>query len=206
LRRLPHINRDEYKELVYVRKMPLMIMPSHFSGEVSGHVYITCSQCHGIDGNGRGEGVFPQLSAQNKEYLENSLKAYRSSKRNSGTMELAASSLEDEMIRELANYYSSQKRDVIQKKYSEEELRSIERGKEISRKGIPGQHVAACIGCHGPLAGGKTRKPYFPDLRGQPATYLETQLRLFEENKRGGSEHAELMQKALWKLTDQQRK
>lgn len=206
LRKLPQISRDEYKELVYGKKMPLMIMPSHYSGEVSGHVYITCSHCHGIEGNGRGEGVFPKLSGQKQEYLENSLRAYKQGKRNSGTMELVASSLEEEMIRELSRYYSSQKRKSFNKNFSSEEKMAIERGKIIAHKGIPEQHVAACIGCHGPHPAGKTSKSYLPVLNGQPATYLETQLKLFVENKRGGSAHAELMQKAVWKLSEQQRK
>lgn len=206
LRKLPHISRDEYKELVYGRKMPLMIMPSHYSGEVSGHVAITCSHCHGVDGNGRGEGVFPGLAGQKQEYLVNSLRAYKQGKRNSGTMELVSSSLEEEMIIELSRYYSSQKRKVLKKAYSPEEKIAIERGREIAHKGIPEQHVAACIGCHGPNQKKQDRKNYLPVLYSQPATYLETQLKLFVENKRGGSKHAVLMQKAVWKLSDQQRK
>lgn len=202
LRKLPAMTSEEYKKLVYGESEPLVLVPSPYSGELNNHVLKTCSNCHGIDGNGRGENAFPKLAGQNKKYLAATLKAYQKGERHSGTMELMASALGDEMIREIAEYYSRKKRIRTHKGPSDPE--SIARGKIIATNGIPDQHVAACIGCHGPLKTGKTRKPHFPELRGQSASYLENQLRLFVADKRGGTQYAKLMKKAVYKLTPEQ--
>ncbi len=154
-----------------------------------------CSICHGSDGNGRLDGAFPKLSGQNEVYLESSLHSYKKGERNSGTMELVAHSLEKESIRELARYFSKQPRTHTK---SNAPLESIERGRKIAEEGIKPQHVAACISCHG------STNPHFPDLRGQPAGYLRTQLKLFMEEKRGGSAYKILMEKAVMKLSPSQ--
>ena len=206
LLKLPDMNKEDYKKLVYGKKEPLIIQPSPYSGEVSRHILMTCANCHGTDGNGRGEGAFPKLAGQNRQYLEESLRAYKSGKRHSGTMELVASSLSEEMIKSISNYYSSRHRRKTLKGPVPEKNAAIERGRNIAQQGIPHQKVAACIGCHGPDDKRGTRKPHFPDLRGLPSSYIENQIRLFIENKRGGTEHADLMKKAVPHLTEKQRR
>lgn len=154
-----------------------------------------CSICHGLDGNGKLEGAFPKLSGQSSVYLESALSAYKKGERHSGTMELVAHALEQENIIKLSRYFSQKPRSPIRSKASPE---SIARGEKIAEVGIKSQHVAACVSCHGSM------NPHYPDLRGQPAGYLTTQLKLFMEKKRGGSVYKTLMEKAVMKLTPSQ--
>ena len=189
LLQFPKLDQKSYHNLVHA--------PG--SEQIKHNVLRTCANCHGLDGNGRGSGAFPLLSGQNAEYLENSLKAYARGERHSGTMKLVTYNLEGEMLKELALHYSQQKRRPLVKKSVNKA--AIEEGSRLARVGVPEQHVASCIGCHGPDESSGTRKPFFPDLRGQPAEYLTTQLDLFLKKKRGGSEHVQLMHKAVQTLS-----
>jgi len=204
LQKLPEMTSAQYKKLVYCERDPLVLLPSPYSGELNNHILMTCSNCHGPDGNGRGEEAFPKLAGQNQHYLEETLKAFKKGERHSGTMELMAKSLSDKMIKSVAEYYSKQKRKRAHTKEYDVEILKL--GKDIALNGIPHQHVAACTGCHGVDQSGKTRKPHFPDLRGQPAQYLTNQLRLFLGEHRGGTEHLKLMKKAVHKLTEEQQR
>jgi cytochrome c553 len=85
---------------------------------------------------------------------------------------------------------------------SEREAAAIVRGEAIARFGLPDQRVPACMECHGP--DGPKRKPEYPLLAGQPAAYLQLQLGLFRENRRGGAAHAHLMQPITERLTPAQ--
>lgn len=189
LLQFPKLDQESYQKLVHV--------PA--SEQIKHNVLRTCANCHGVDGNGRGTSAFPLLSGQSVEYLKNSLRAYAKGERHSGTMKLVTYNLDNEMLKELAQHYSQQKRRPLVKKTVN--MTAIEEGSRLARAGIPEQHVASCIGCHGPDESGTTRKPYFPDLRGQPADYLATQLNLFLKKKRGGSEHVQLMHKAVERLS-----
>lgn len=192
LLQFPKLDWKSYQKLVHA--------PG--SEKIEHDVLRSCSHCHGLDGNGRQTGAFPLLSGQNAEYLENSLKAYAKGERHSGTMKIVTYNLESEMLKELALHYSKQKRRPLVKQSVDQS--AIEEGSRLAKMGIPEQHVASCIGCHGPDESGLTRKPYFPDLRGQPADYITTQLDLFLKGKRGGSEHVQLMHKAVHTLTELQ--
>ena len=203
LMKLPDMTSSEYKKLVYGEREALVLLPSPYSGEVNNHILMTCSNCHGDDGNGRGEGAFPKLAGQSQYYLEETLKAYQKGERHSGTMELMAYGLSDQMIKAVSEFYSKQKRRPSKVINGTSDL--IEKGKRIAHNGIPSQHVAACMGCHGIDGSGRTKKPHFPDLRGQPSEYISNQLRLFLEGHRGGTHHVKLMKKAVHKLSEEQR-
>ncbi len=69
----------------------------------------TCQACHGVDGNGMGDGQYPRLAGQYADYLEKSLKDYRSGARANAIMAGFASTLSDEDIRNLSAYYAAQK-------------------------------------------------------------------------------------------------
>jgi cytochrome c553 len=68
----------------------------------------TCVACHGIDGIGILP-EYPNLAGQHADYLQVSLKAYRSGQRKNAVMGGMAAALTDADIRELAAYYSSQR-------------------------------------------------------------------------------------------------
>jgi len=68
----------------------------------------TCVACHGSDGKGILP-EYPNLAGQHADYIENSLKGYRSGQRKNAVMAGMAAALTDADIRELARYYSSQR-------------------------------------------------------------------------------------------------
>ncbi len=68
----------------------------------------TCQACHGREGVGI-MGLYPTLTGQHADYLEQSLKEYRSGARKNGIMAPFASQLKPEDIRIVARYYAAQK-------------------------------------------------------------------------------------------------
>lgn len=68
----------------------------------------TCQACHGRDGVGI-MGIYPTLTGQHADYLEQSLKQYRSGARRNPIMQPFAAQLKPEEIREVAEYFARQK-------------------------------------------------------------------------------------------------
>lgn len=67
-----------------------------------------CSACHGPNGKAIAPN-FPTLAGQHADYLAFSLKRYRSGERNNAIMAGFASNLDDDTIKVLAAYFSSQR-------------------------------------------------------------------------------------------------
>jgi cytochrome c553 len=65
-----------------------------------------CQTCHGADGMGRLPDA-PHIAAQPSAYIERALRAYRSGERRNEVMSIAARTLSDADIRDLAAYYSA---------------------------------------------------------------------------------------------------
>ena len=127
------------------------------------------------------------------------LAAYASGTRASGIMEPIAAELDEDVIDELAGYYSHLPAPVPPPR--EEDAGLIARGREIVRGGIPGGRVPACAECHDPS--GRQAKDRYPSLHGQPAEYLSMQLGLFKSRHRGGSDAAHLMHPVAARLDEE---
>ena len=70
-----------------------------------------CVACHGVGGAKTLAPNYPKLNGQNKAYLADSLKAYRSGDRKAGNAAIMAgqaAGLSDADIEQLADYYSKQ--------------------------------------------------------------------------------------------------
>jgi cytochrome c553 len=65
-----------------------------------------CQGCHGLDGLAKLPDA-PHLAAQAAPYIERALRAYRNGERRNEVMSVAAKTLSDEDIRDLAAYYSA---------------------------------------------------------------------------------------------------
>lgn len=164
-----------------------------------------CARCHGLDGNGRGQGAFPKLAGQSEAYLRASLEAYAEGERHSGIMQPIAANLNEAAMSALASHYAeldspaaqepepgqTEAADPPEEAAEAADPASIARGREIARQGIPEQGVPSCVDCHGPGHG--PRNPYYPELAGQYADYIALQLHLFKEGKRGGTAYADIM-------------
>ena len=194
--KLPELDEAEYRRLVDsgdFQSAPIETMGLPPAAAVT--LTESCARCHGGDGIARGDGAFPNLAGQRREYLENSLHAYIRGDRHSGIMQPIAAGLDADVIRELANYYSSL---APPPQRAGGDPEKIQRGSEIARFGIPSERVPACMECHDP-AGRQARSAY-PSLTGQPADYLVEQLELFQKRKRGGTRYAHLMHHVVDRL------
>ena len=161
----------------------------------------SCARCHGSDGLGRGNAGMPHLAGQRADYVREALQAYAAGRRHSGTMEIVAAELSAAAIDELARHFAALPPAPARGR-PDGSPAAIARGEIIARNGIPADRVPACLECHAP--GGRRGKPEFPLLAGQPAGYLELQLALFRENRRGGSDHEHLMRTIAGRLTPEQ--
>jgi len=189
LRELPALDPAAWRDLAYgVGNPPI--------GEISdlSRALAECTRCHGEDGFGRSEAT-PILAGQSEAYLLESLRAYAVGDRRSGVMRIPANAVDSGLFADLARYFSALPA-PLPSAPSDHEL--VARGEEVARHGIAAHDVPACLGCHG-LA---DRNPAYPELSGQPAEYLETQLALFRAEKRGGTRFAHLMRNAAKNLTD----
>lgn len=143
-----------------------------------------CNGCHG----GIGARV-PRLDILGAKYVADTLRDYRTGTRASGIMEQAATVIPEEAVAELAAYYGGMTSSGAASGTGDA------RGEELATRGT--DDVPACSACHGPNATEENAR--FPSLSGQDRGFLVTQLRLWRDGTRGGSE---LMEKAALDLTD----
>lgn len=68
-----------------------------------------CQACHGVDGNGIGMDMYPVLAGQFADYLEHSMRAYKTGAREDVVMRGFAAPLSEQDIKDLAAWYASQK-------------------------------------------------------------------------------------------------
>jgi cytochrome c553 len=136
-----------------------------------------CASCHAADA-GRGAPANPILKAQHPEYLVKQLTEFKNGKRNNAVMKGMATSLSTEDMRNVAAFYAS-KPEVLG---SATNKSTVALGEKIYRGGIADRQVPACAGCHGPLGSGIPSQ--YPRLRGQHASYTETQLLAFRSKTR----------------------
>jgi cytochrome c553 len=76
----------------------------------------------------------------------------------------------------------------------------IQRGATLYTQGSVERGIQACANCHGP--GGRGLSHVYPSIAGQPRSYVETQLRLWQEGVRR-NDIAELMGSVARRMTDE---
>lgn len=186
----------------------------------------SCARCHGFDGRGRDSEAFPHLASLHQEYFIATMNAYADGDRHSGMMEPVAARLTADEIQQVAEYYSSRRsiesrntvrssnealsaEDKTAESSSESQPEkdtsnkaSLQNGETIAAQGLPDQNIGACVACH--PASREEHNPAYPVLAGQPARYLVSQLKLFQQRRRGGTESASLMHAIVDKLKPDQ--
>lgn len=200
LRRMPELDATEYRRLAYgetgASEGTPPTLPMAGSLPPPHAVRQTCWRCHGIDGTGRGPGVFPSLAGQRSGYLYASLRAFRDRSRFSGVMSSVASPLSDEAMRQIAEYYEALP------SRPPASLETSDAGAAIATQGIADRDIPPCAECHGPSAHPKS--PAYPRLAGQHVRYLISQLELLQERRRGGSPNVNLMQEFVHRLRQEE--
>jgi cytochrome c553 len=197
LLKLPDLGEEEYQRLAHGEAQPRGIEsapPDPFGADPAlGRLVAGCARCHGKDGLGRGQGAFPRLAGQHREYLLSSLQAYARAERHSGIMQPIAAGLDDDARRRLADHYASLPGETEPRAAAADRAAAVARGEEIARRGVPLRGVPSCMHCHGPARGGHHPNPAYPALAGQYPKYIVLQLELFRDGRRGGSPFAHLM-------------
>jgi len=132
----------------------------------------TCLGCHGIEGQRNAYPSFrvPRLGGQGRDYIENTLQAYRDGTRPHPTMHAQASSLTDDDIDNLLAWLETTG-DAVDVATAEQ---------------VAGVAAAAiCVTCHG--IDGKGVVPQPPILAGQHADYLVHTLTQYKDGARTGN-------------------
>lgn len=132
----------------------------------------TCASCHGVKGRSVSP-TFPNLAAQQSQYLELQLKAFKDQSRADPDAQAymwgMASQLSDATISALAGYFAAQP--AAPGRGGDSAL--IAQGKHLFEEGVPARQIAPCASCHGAHAEGIAT---FPRLAGQHAPYLFKQM------------------------------
>jgi len=135
-----------------------------------------CSNCHGMDGNSVSPN-FPNLAAQQKDYLIAQLNAFRQPGRSDPAgfeyMWGLSHNLTDRQIGELADYFSAQK---VVSPGAGNALQAA-KGKQIFEEGITARQTPPCKACHGEHG---TGDGMFPRIGYQHADYIVKQLAVFK--------------------------
>lgn len=184
LRSLPALSPDTYRDLAFGN-----------TTDADGVTPVErCARCHGSDGLGR-DGSFPVLAGQHADYLRRALMAFREDRRHSAFMRQQAWDLDERARESVVAYFAKLPR-------SGSGTDSHHPGAKLVLDGDPARRIPACSSCHAPSPA--EHNPAYPHLAGQNADYLFEQLILFQENRRGGSEYAPIMQAIAQRLSRDQ--
>lgn len=123
-----------------------------------------CRTCHGLDGVAVMP-VAPSIGGEPASYIAAQLEAFRSGARVNQMMSLVAAGLSDRQIADVAAWYAAQA------------------VKAVPPPGFdPAAAPQACVACHG--ADGIAVVEQAPNLAGENAIYIDTQLKAFRSGKR----------------------
>jgi cytochrome c553 len=133
-----------------------------------------CFTCHGLDGLGNGAGA-PRLAGLSVGYLERQMRAYADGRRQHPKMGWIAKRLDASEHLAVADYYANMP-------YRPANYAVPASVPALYVRGDPDRGLQACAVCHG-LAG-QGVGPANPAIGGQPAAYLEHQMRQWRESRR----------------------
>ena len=150
---------------------------------------LNCAACHGQGGQSPGDTV-PILAGMRPEYFKKAIADYAAGRRPSPEMEPYAKQVLAFGIDDYAAYFAAQPRRPAAVKA---DPAAVERGRAAAQ---------SCVICHG-RDGKGDRAKLIPDLTGQPAGYLENQLRLFKGDQRSpGDPQLRAMKELMKSLSD----
>lgn len=162
---------------------------------VAGTIHL-CSSCHGMTGRSVSPDI-PNLAAQQQDYLENQLRAFRDHSRADPHaltyMWGMAAHLDDATITGVAQHFANQPA----AEGDGHPGAGAAEAKKIFLEGIEARDVPACFACHGEKGEGQGA---IPRLGGQHGAYLAAQLTHFRSNVRAN----ETMHQNTYKLDDRE--
>jgi cytochrome c553 len=144
-----------------------LIAPAHPGNAAAGKSKTeACAGCHGNAGVSAGL-PGPTLAGQSEAYLIETLKDYKTGKRNNAMMKAMVASVSDGDIADIAGYYAGLKCDVALKP---------------EQAAVHAAGVSVCTSCHG--ANGISGDHAAPNLAGQSKDYLVAALKSYASRTR----------------------
>lgn len=156
---------------------------------------VTCSACHGMDGNSLNP-EWPSLAGQHESYLVKALKSFKDGGRQNVLMSGMALPLTDQDILDLAAYFAAQK-----PKGGVADPALVSTGERLYRGGNKDTGVPACLACHGPTGQGNPAAGW-PAIAGQHATYSAAQLTAYRAKERATDGDTQMMRNVATQLTN----
>ncbi|GAB2539087.1 c-type cytochrome [Rhodanobacter koreensis] len=141
-----------------------------------------CVACHGVDGGGQAVSGNPRLAGLDAVYLQKQLDDFADGSRSSPVMQATATALSEDERRALASYYSQLPIPPALAKPATAMPAADSVGGVLATRGRWSKQVPACVQCHGPAGVGVGA--HFPPLAGQPAAYIEAQLKAWQQGTR----------------------
>lgn len=142
---------------------------------------LACMSCHGAKGEGNPAAGFPRLAGLPTAYLAAQLHSFANGSRTNGMMGAIAKALNGGQIAALADYYGHLP--VPQTPYGAEPAAAqAGLGQRLAERGDWNAGIPSCFRCHGP--GGVGVAPGFPPVVGQPASYIEAQIKAWKTGSR----------------------
>ncbi|MEO8780284.1 MAG: c-type cytochrome [Rhodanobacter sp.] len=160
-----------------------------------------CMACHGGDGGGQATAGYPRLAGLDAAYLQKQLDDFASGARDSALMKATATALDEGERHALALYYSKLPLPPELAKPSTPRPAGDSVGAVLALRGDWSREVPGCVQCHAP--GGVGVGAHFPPLAGQPAAYIEAQLKAWQSGARH-NDPLQLMQHLSKALSAQQ--
>ncbi|MEW5838716.1 MAG: c-type cytochrome [Pseudomonadota bacterium] len=142
-----------------------------------------CLACHGAQGQGLAAAGHPRLAGLPAQYLADQMSAYIDGRRTNAIMAGMAKSLSAEQIQAIAHYFSALSPNIAPSP-PPTDLAQAALGQQIAMHGDWAQGIPACFSCHAADGGGIP--PEFPPIVGQPAAYIEAQLKAWQSGARQG--------------------
>lgn len=139
----------------------------------------TCLACHGPEGAGNDAAGYPRLDILTAKYIEKQIIDIKSGKHDSAIMKPLAAIIQDDDLPHIAAYYADKTAEV-KAEAADEEL--MKRGEQLALRGDWDNYIPACKSCHGPDNQGVGDT--FPALAGQHATYIQAQIKAWQEGTR----------------------
>ena len=141
-----------------------------------------CMACHGVDGAGQTAAGNPRLAGLDAAYLQKQLDDFADATRDSAVMKATASALSEDERHALALYYSKLPLPPALARPAPQMPAADSAGAVLATRGDWSKGVPGCVQCHGP--GGVGVGAHFPPLAGQPAVYIEAQLKAWQNGSR----------------------
>ena len=153
-----------------------------------------CAGCHGVDGNGGADPVWPRLAGQDADYIAKQLADFKSGARKDPIMAGMAAPLSAQDMKDIGAHYASLK----PKAGAAKSVELAKLGEKLYRGGNAKMGVTACMSCHGPSGHGIP--PRYPRVSAQSAAYIEKQMLAFKSGARAND--GDIMTRIAFRMSE----